>query len=352
MKLKIGDRVKFLNATGGGRITGIVDKKTVTVEDENGFDIPTLISELVLTDGDMFTQVTGEKAPAEETKPVDEFTDIDNDIILEVGANYEIVEDNKDAKIYLALKAENPDNFNDSGLNLYLINDSNYKVLYNLSENDTYKNRYLKAGFLESGNKILIWSFTAAKLQDTIKLNVQGVVFKKGLYDLSDPLNETIELKPTKMRKESSFKPTDYFHEPAYLIPVTKTDMEKQMEKLSDKDFRKIQREKDDLPKKAKKKDTNPAIEEVDLHIEELVDSKEGMSNGEILETQMSRFETALMGGVNGKTKKMVFIHGVGNGKLKHELRKKLERKYAQLVFQDASFKEYGYGATLVIIRK
>ena len=44
---KIGERVRFLNAVGGGKITGFVSPKVVTVEDEQGFEVPVLITELV-----------------------------------------------------------------------------------------------------------------------------------------------------------------------------------------------------------------------------------------------------------------------------------------------------------------
>ena len=98
-------------------------------------------------------------------------------------------------------------------------------------------------------------------------------------------------------------------------------------------------------------KPQDTAIEEVDLHIEELIDNPKSYSSGQILEIQMARFKVALEGGIKGKTRKMVFIHGVGNGKLKHELRKELEKNYPKLRYQDASFREYGYGATMVFIK-
>ncbi len=47
----------------------------------------------------------------------------------------------------------------------------------------------------------------------------------------------------------------------------------------------------------------------------------------------------------------MVFIHGVGNGKLKYEIHKLLDTRFAGLKYQDASFKEYGFGATLVYLK-
>ena len=45
---KIGDRVNFLNNVGGGIVTKIIDSRMVMVEVEDGFELPTLISELVL----------------------------------------------------------------------------------------------------------------------------------------------------------------------------------------------------------------------------------------------------------------------------------------------------------------
>ena len=50
MGIKVGDRVRFLNSVGGGIVKKIVSKELVEVEDEDGFDIPTLISECVVVE--------------------------------------------------------------------------------------------------------------------------------------------------------------------------------------------------------------------------------------------------------------------------------------------------------------
>jgi dsDNA-specific endonuclease/ATPase MutS2 len=67
---------------------------------------------------------------------------------------------------------------------------------------------------------------------------------------------------------------------------------------------------------------------------------------------QMTKFHEEMDKAIKTDVKKIVFIHGVGNGTLKNELRRELQRKYSKYNFQDASFREYGYGATMVIIRK
>ena len=75
------------------------------------------------------------------------------------------------------------------------------------------------------------------------------------------------------------------------------------------------------------------------------------MSSGVIIKAQLSRFNIALDGAIRNNMKKIVFIHGVGNGKLKYEIQKCLKNEYPDLRYQDASFKEYGYGATMVLLR-
>ena len=106
-----------------------------------------------------------------------------------------------------------------------------------------------------------------------------------------------------------------------------------------------------DIPvRKPKPEKKNDDICEIDLHIGEILDDYRVLSNGEILQAQLDRFTTALEGVLTDQ-KKIVFIHGLGNGKLKFEVRKLLDTKYNHLKYQDASFKEYGYGATMVYLK-
>ena len=48
--------------------------------------------------------------------------------------------------------------------------------------------------------------------------------------------------------------------------------------------------------------------------------------------------------------RRIVFIHGKGEGVLRNALIKELRTHYKQCRYQDASFREYGYGATMVTI--
>ena len=46
--MKIGDQVRFLSEVGGGRVSGFQGKDIVLVEDEDGFDVPMRITEVVV----------------------------------------------------------------------------------------------------------------------------------------------------------------------------------------------------------------------------------------------------------------------------------------------------------------
>ena len=53
--MKIGDKVRFLSETGGGRISGFKGNNIVLVEDEDGFEIPTPINEVVVVTDDDYS---------------------------------------------------------------------------------------------------------------------------------------------------------------------------------------------------------------------------------------------------------------------------------------------------------
>ena len=50
MKLKVGDKVKFLNESGGGVVSKILSSKMVNVTIEDGFDVPVLEKDLIKSD--------------------------------------------------------------------------------------------------------------------------------------------------------------------------------------------------------------------------------------------------------------------------------------------------------------
>ena len=89
---------------------------------------------------------------------------------------------------------------------------------------------------------------------------------------------------------------------------------------------------------------------EVVLHIHELLDDTTGMGNAEMLNYQLDVFRKTLEEYKQKKGQRIVFIHGKGDGVLRRAILDELKRKYNTYQWQDASFREYGFGATMVTI--
>jgi dsDNA-specific endonuclease/ATPase MutS2 len=88
----------------------------------------------------------------------------------------------------------------------------------------------------------------------------------------------------------------------------------------------------------------------VDLHIHELLDTTAGLSNTDMLNVQLREFNRVMTDNLKFKGQKIVFIHGKGEGVLRQAVLQELKKKYPRCQSQDASFREYGFGATQVTI--
>lgn len=97
-----------------------------------------------------------------------------------------------------------------------------------------------------------------------------------------------------------------------------------------------------------KPKQQNTPKMEVDLHIHQLVKNTKGMTNFDMLNVQLDTAKRQLEFAIRKRIPKIVFIHGVGEGVLKEELRY-LFKKYA-VEHYDADYQKYGLGATEVRI--
>ena len=68
--MKKGDKVRFLSETGGGKVVGFQGKDIVLVEDEDGFEIPFPINDVVVVGNEDYTtsKLVQAKAVAVEQK--------------------------------------------------------------------------------------------------------------------------------------------------------------------------------------------------------------------------------------------------------------------------------------------
>ena len=348
---KIGERVKFLNAVGGGVITRIVGKNVVHVENEDGFEIPVLISEIILdsSQGSDITQFVnqGKQAPVPDKK---QDVAAKNDSVF-IASESTVIQGNNRPDFYLAFVPENSHNPLEGQTDIYLINNSNYSLLYSYSHLIESEYHSQGTGLLEANTKLMLGSITSADINSLPEYSFQLLPFKSKLSKLKRLITKTVQINPVKFYRTGSFEKNSFFKGKAMIFKLNESELDKAVKELTDKEFKQAVSEKD-KPKPQVIKEKKPEIIEVDLHIHELLDSTNGLSNKEMLDYQMKKFREEMDKAIASyEVKKIIFIHGHGNGVLKQELRKELSSKYKKYYFQDASFQEYGFGATMVVLR-
>ncbi|MBP5478845.1 MAG: Smr/MutS family protein [Bacteroidaceae bacterium] len=112
----------------------------------------------------------------------------------------------------------------------------------------------------------------------------------------------------------------------------------------------KAAREKDKLQSRQVRQQQKNEILEVDLHAHEILETTKGMDARAIKDYQLSVFTRTMNEHIREKGRKIVFIHGKGEGVLRKAIIDTLKDKYKSCEYQDASFQQYGFGATMVIV--
>lgn len=352
MNFKIGDKIRFLNEKGEGTVSKIINKTTLGITIEDGFEIPYIISELVLINNGISAVLPSENivqsSLSSETKwqqqhiPLLEKDDKKNKKEEQEG-------------IYVAFSPEKINDITHSDINVWFINNTAYQLMftYSLFQNGSFLT--LETGTAKAHESLLVETIDRKELSDFSTFKIEALFFDTKVHEHQAPVSEMVKLKPIKLYKENAFTENSFIQEKALIMNVyslndtfdvinfpTKTDLSKIL-------FQK--QSNSDIQKKSKPNaSNNPAYEmELNLHIEELLDSYQGMSNAEIILVQLKHFQTALDTAIKEHYRKLIIIHGVGNGRLKQEVRNILS-SYKNLQYFDASYSKYGFGATEILI--
>jgi hypothetical protein len=348
MVINIGDKVRFLNDVGGGTITRVLNPKTVMVQTDDGFEVPTSVTDLIKAEPESEKKM----APKDDVafqKP--ELTTKSNKNafaaqLKQISAKEVVNAEPELLQLAIVPQKRAP---GESEYQFHLINEDKSDILYVLHSEQNGLLRKVEKGTLESGLEVELCSYTQAELLERSALHLQVLFYGNNEYSYPDPLCFTLSLGGINLQQKQLFKINDYFEQPALLLPV----IDNRFTRATYLTGGKVNLKPKDSSAKAVgaiKEDAD--IEEIDLHIDQIIDNFREMTPGEIMDVQMARFRTALEGAIHSNTKRIVFIHGVGNGKLKYELRKALDQDYPRLSYQDASFAEYGFGATMVMLKK
>lgn len=209
---------------------------------------------------------------------------------------------------------------------------------------------------VEPNIKLHLEEFGQENLNELERICIQYVAFKKDKhFTLKSPVTVEHRLDTVKFYKLHTFRENVYFDEPALVLDIVKNDTPVRPVVINAEDLERAMKAKKAVDKPLRqeivKKTVNNGIIEVDLHINELLDNTAGLSHTDMLNIQLQKFREVMDKNKNTKGQKIVFIHGKGEGVLRNAIINEIKSKYKNCSYQDASFREYGFGATLVTIR-
>ncbi len=348
MNFKKGDKVKFLNEDDHGTVTRVTGDGMVYVLNSDDFEVPVLARELILDPDSMPV----ERKPSKPEPIVQPSIPVDQPrrIVLHNATPKPPKKDTID--LFAAFVPADGKPFDKCDLEFYLVNDSEYNLCYNYLRPTFGRPGYLSAmGVLEPDTKEYIETFRREDIGEVGSIKLQLLSYRTGDTATRKPLEAEVRVHAPKFYQSSYYKENDFFDSKAYVVSVL--DDDKMNDAIDTLKSGKIpNKDAQNKPSGSQKPLRRPEKVVIDLHLSELLDNDAGMSPKDMLDYQMKVFREKLDECIaDPHVKKAVFIHGKGNGSLKLELRKCLDRNYKRCQYQDASFEEYGGGATLVYVK-
>jgi hypothetical protein len=355
MKFKVGDKVNFLNESGGGVITAVIDSRMVKVEVEGGFEMPVLTSELILD----YRAKELEEIEKEYNRPVvsssvkeEPEEEPESERISEISPFRSVKEEKG---IYLVYEPHDQQWLLTGELDLFLVNHTSYDILYSLFLEQEGVMKGIDYGSVPPESKIVIETLDRDHLDDWSKGFLQILFHHDEPQNILLPLHSKINVKVGRFYKEGSYVSNTLVGGKALVVNISpEAALEKEQNSLLAQKHGVSSKKTDaqevkEIPLIDKHR-TGSREAVVDLHIGELVDNISGLSGSDMLEIQMNYFKKVLESAIVNDYEKVTFIHGVGNGVLKNAIIREIDQ-YEGLEGRMASITKFGVGAIDIHIK-
>ena len=354
---KIGDKVNFLSTIGGGKVTKIIDSRMVMVEVEDGFEIPTLITDLVL-------DYRSQPAQTKQQQAVDNIQkEVQGKVLLEQeqaeaarkGGLRRHAKGAEKEGVYLAFVPHEQQWILTGPLDVVLVNHTPFEMLYTFTIKEETQFVNVDYGQVAQYEKVVVETISRDDMEYWLNGVVQAVFTAETSDSIMLPLNAPFSLRSGRFFNEGSYVTSGVLGEKSVMICLSELIALKH----GDGDFTKIMKEGIGTQAAAKnlvkpeapidKHKTAPSEAVVDLHIGELVDNILGLSSHDMFKIQTDYFKKMLDSAIAAEYNKVTFIHGVGNGVLKNAIIEEL-KNYKNTENRMASIAKFGVGAIDVII--
>ena len=244
--VKIGDKVRFLHEVGGGRVTALKGKNIVLVEDEDGFEIPMLSTDVVVIGNEDYstTNVVNAKAAMQrqasdgrsikamlregvddaEPEGADDEDEVDFSKVT-FRAPAEERKGGNQLSAWLAFVPIDIREVTHTRFETYFVNDSNYYIqwTYLVAEGNSWTLR--ARGEAEPNTKEFIEEFGREELNNLQRVAVQMLAYKRDKpFVLKPTMDVQLRIDGTKFYKLHTFEENDFFEQKALLYTLVEHD--------------------------------------------------------------------------------------------------------------------------------
>ena len=231
--MKIGEKVRFLSEIGGGRVAGFQGKNIVLVEDEDGFQMPMLINEVVVVGDEDYDTKHVIEAKANSVKSAlnaerEEVETEPADKPITFKAKPEERKGGDKLSAYLAFVPMDVKELSQTRFETYLVNDSNYymRYVYMIAEGAAWTVR--GEGEIEPNTKEFIEEFGREDLNALEHSCIQLIAYKRDKHFLLKPtVNAQVRIDPVKFYKLHAFRENMFFEQPALIYTIIENDVQK-----------------------------------------------------------------------------------------------------------------------------
>ena len=234
--MKIGDTVRFLSEVGGGRVSGFQGKNIVLVEDEDGFEIPMQVKDVIVVEPHLqpLSEEMGENKNVKQSKESlpsreKDGEDLSKESLPPRGKGWKGTplerREGERLNLYLSFLPDDVKEISSTGFESYLVNDSNYYMQVSLLSADGAGWRMRFCGVVEPNSKLFVEAFDRSQVNDLERLCVQAIAWKQDKpFSLKPATTTELRLNLTKFYKLHVFHPNEFFNEPNWTEDIIRDD--------------------------------------------------------------------------------------------------------------------------------
>ena len=225
--MKIGDKVRFLSEKGGGRVAGFQGKNIVMVEDEDGFQVPMLVHEVVVVGDENYdTSRIVEAKQQQKARQQEEQVELEPaDKPITFKAPPEERRGGDHLSAYLAFVPIEVKELSNTRFEAFFVNDSNYymRFTYLTAEGTSWTLRFTDE--VEPNTKLFIEEFGREDLGTMQRVAIQILAYKREKPFLIKPaIDVQLRIDGVKFYKLHTFQANDFFEQPALLYTIVEHD--------------------------------------------------------------------------------------------------------------------------------